>query len=110
MTKSVLWSSCFRLSCSGQQTPSVILCLKDSALLAAQECPYPYTTLEATLTKNWKDCAQNCAQPTYRYLFSYDESLLADPTTPLTTDDISGVFCEGCLTDWVLLSVDWNLR
>jgi hypothetical protein len=106
MTKSVVWSSCARLSCSNQETPEVVLCLTDSSLLAPFTCPdetessFAFTTIDAVLTKSWKDCG-SCGTGTYRYLFQYDENLLADPTTPLVTADVAGVFCKGCLTDWV---------
>ncbi len=98
MTKSVLWSSCSRLSCSSAETPDIVLCLIDTSLLANSDCVR--STLDAVLTKNWKDC-NPCGTVTYRYLFSYDENLLADPTTALTTSDIVSAFCKGCLTDWV---------
>lgn len=107
MTKKVVWTSCSRLACScTTPAPAVIICLTDSALLAPVLCPdseagmpYAFTTLEATLTKSWK--SQTICEKTYwSYSFAYDETLLADPATALTAEQIAGAFCEGCLTTW----------
>lgn len=102
MSRSVLYTSCSRLSCASAESPTVHLCIEDPELLAtivcpAGETPYQPTTLEATLTKTWKD-GSRCGSGMWRYLFQYDENDLADPTTPLTADDIEGVICAGCLT------------
>lgn len=108
MTKTVVYTSPIRLSCiSVTPAPDVILCLTDSSLLAPVICPdsesevpYDFTTLEAKLNKSWKN-GDNCGAITYSYVFAYDETLLAVPGTALVASQISGVFCEGCLTDWV---------
>lgn len=106
MTKKVVYTA-GRISCiNTTPPPTVILCLASSDLLAPIDCPisgespYDFTTIEATLTKSWANC-NACNQVSYSYVFSYDENLLADPTSALTADDIVGVFCAGCLTDWV---------
>ncbi len=107
VAKKVVFTTCTRLSCiSTTPPPSVFLCLSDTALLAPKICPeggnepFPFTTLEATLTKSWKN-VDNCNNVCFSYTFSYDENLLADPLTALLASQITGVFCEGCLTTWV---------
>lgn len=104
--KSVLWSTCQRLSCSNSPSPTVIICLTDTGIVKPPNCiddtpeTVEPTTIEATLTKSWRDGLSGC-NPVYRYLFQYDETNLIDPVTPLTTAEISGVFCKGCLTSWI---------
>jgi len=104
--KSVLWSSCSKLSCASSSSPSVILCLSDTGLVQSPACPdetpesFAFTTIEATLTKFWRDNNGSC-NASYRYLFQYDENDLVDPETPLTTAQIVGAFCKGCFTTWI---------
>ncbi len=98
MSKSVVFSQCGRIACAGQSSPAVILCLDESSLLANNTCER--TTLEGVLTNVYKDtnCGVNTA---WRYVISYDENLLADPTVALVSTDITGIFCKSCLTSWV---------
>jgi hypothetical protein len=108
VTKKVVWTSCTRLACAcATPPPPVILCLTSSDLLAPIACPnpdvamsYAFTTLAATLTKSWKS-SDACQNPSWSYVFEYDETLLATPTVALTAAQISGAFCEGCITTWV---------
>jgi hypothetical protein len=103
VTKAVVWSSCSRLSCASAQSPDVVICVTDSALLAPYSCgseTFVPSTLDGVLAKVWKD-GSVCGTGLWRYLLNYDETLLADPTTPLTAAQISSVFCKGCLTTWV---------
>lgn len=104
--RSVLWTTCQRLSCSNAETPTVVICLNDTGVILSPDClngtpeSFEYTTIEATLTKSWRDGSVGC-NPLYRYLFQYDETNLVDPTTLLVTADIAGVFCKGCFTTWI---------
>lgn len=104
MTKAVTWSSCSRLACASAQSPDVVLCVTDPTLLAPITCEdettYQPTTLDAVLTKVYKD-TNACGTGTFRYIFSYDEAQLLDPTVALTSAQIDGAFCKGCLTTWV---------
>lgn len=105
MTKKVTWQSINRLACSNvTPAPTVFLCLTDPALLAPLTCldasEYTPEILEATLTKSWR-AVSACNQTTWTYVFSYDEALLADPTTALTSAQIDGVICSGCLTTYI---------
>lgn len=43
----------------------------------------------------------NCGCVVYTYTVAYDEAQLSDPTYSLLTSDIKGLFCLGCLTDWI---------
>lgn len=106
-TKTVVYTSSSRLSCWSLTNPGVILCLSDSSLIAPQEClggggdvPFDFTTIEATLTRSYKS-GGCCNNPSYTYVFSYDDAQLADPETALLASQIVGVFCEGCLTTWI---------
>lgn len=99
MSKVVVVRSNSRLSCSCLDSPLVIMCLDSDTLLADGG-----TTIEGTITKAWKNSGNSCGNqcdPLWSYSVSYDETLLTDPTTPLTTDQVEGIFCQGCLTTWV---------
>jgi hypothetical protein len=105
LAKSVLYTSCSRIACASSESPTVYLCIDDPTILATIVCPagttpYQPTTIDAILTKTWKD-GSRCGTGMWRYLFQYDENDLADPTGVLTAEDITGVFCAGCLTDWI---------
>lgn len=104
MTKSVVWANCSLLPCAGAETPDVVICVTDPALLAPIVLPdeslYQPTTLDGVLTKVWRT-ANACGESHYQYLLSYDEALLADPDVALTPDQVSGVVCKDCLTTWV---------
>jgi hypothetical protein len=95
MSKTVVYSSCSRISCAGAETPAVVLCLNDSELLLSG-----LNTIEGTLTKVYKS-TECCDSVMWRYIVSYDETLLADPSVLLAASDIDGIFCKGCLTTWV---------
>lgn len=93
------------LACCDSVPPTVILCLASDSLLPPFPCgeeegTYPQSTLEGTLVKGWKTHGE-CETRVYSYAIEYDETLLADPTVPLTTADISGVFCKDCKTTWI---------
>lgn len=103
MTKSVVWNSCGRLACASAQSPDVVLCLTPGLIApisCADDTEYSPSTIDAVLQKVWKD-GSACGSGNFRYLFTYDESLLTDPTTTLTTAQVLGAFCKGCMTDWI---------
>ena len=65
----------------------------------------PFSTIEGTLVSsylNTSTCEASCQRPTstWRYIVTYDETLLADPTVLLTADDITGIFCKDCRSTW----------
>lgn len=105
MTKKVVWTNCTRLACASvTPAPDVVICVTDPTLLAEVTCEdlttYQPTTLDATLTKSWKS-VDACGATSWTYVLSYDEALLTDPTIALTSAQVDGVFCKGCLTTWV---------
>jgi hypothetical protein len=103
MSKTVVYSSCSRISCAGAESPQVVLCLSDDTLLSSGR-----STIEGTLTKVYKS-TECCDSPVWRYVVSYDESLLTDPSVLLTATDIEGIFCKGCLTTWVVDEIDRHI-
>lgn len=94
MSKSVVFSTCSRISCAGQSSPEVVLCLIDDLLESGR------STIDGILTKVYKDNT-GCGNPVWRYVVSYDETLLVDPDVVLISTDVTGIFCKGCLTTWV---------
>ena len=107
MSKTVAFTTDTALPCCNRYEPTVILCLAESGLLSQKNCPdespdtFDYLTLEATLvssTRQVNDCGQVIG---YQYVVRYDETLLADPDTALTAEQIDGVFCKGCRETWV---------
>lgn len=95
MTQSVVFSTCSRISCAGQSSPEVVICLDSDELLTSGR-----SSLDGVLTRVYKD--NNCCETVaWRYVIAYDETLLVDPDTLLVAADINGIFCKGCLTTWV---------
>jgi hypothetical protein len=97
VSKLVVFTTTSRISCAGQSNPAVILCLDDSAAINT-DCGR--TTIDGVLTSVYKT-GNDCECPTWRYVVSYDENLLIDPTVALTAAEVTGIFCKGCLTTWV---------
>lgn len=110
--KTVALFSTTKLPCVCNTSPTVVLCLSSSDLLAPRLCPdseaeetFPFSTIEGTLVSsylNTSTCEASCQRPTstWRYIVTYDETLLADPTVLLTADDITGIFCKDCRSTW----------
>lgn len=119
--KTVEWSSNSRLSCAGCAIANVILCLEEG-LVAPRTCPtvpnalpqvtpnesFELRTLKATLT-NYVQVKNNCGGSYYRYVFSYEDTLLV-PATVLTSASIKGVVCEGCITQYIDDSVGNEIK
>lgn len=90
--KSVEFDTYVRLGCScGSE---VIFCV-DEDLTAAG---VPYLTGTIVSIDSYIDSQ---GRTVYRYVFSFDDGLLADPNYTLLTCDITGAFCKNCLTEWV---------
>lgn len=89
-------NSCKQLSCVQDSQAPVILCLEDTVSLVSTGHIISAFLLTSEHVNDGCDSAQF-----WRYTISYDESLLTDPTTPLVSGDVKGLFCEDCLTDWV---------
>jgi len=106
-TRSVTYCSGNRLSCTGCLPANVILCLDSDELLAPITCPetdvdtpFLFNIIEASLI-SFSKSSGSCSTSIYKYIFEYDDVLLLDPSQPLTSADIIGVFCKGCITNWV---------
>lgn len=95
-TLSVTYKSYANLSCKCEET-GVIICVSTS--LTCNSAPFIEGTLVST-TSSLNVC--NCRL--YSYYISYDSAQLLDPTIPLTSCDITGVVCRGCLTQYI----DWK--
>lgn len=96
-TTEVTWSSDTKLSCWDCQYSDVRLCVP-SELIVQTPLIGSRSTIAAQLVSN---VYQNVdCENVYQYTFSYDVTQLVDEQ-PLTTEDISGVICLGCFTDWI---------
>lgn len=93
MIQTVQYESCTRLSCAGCLPSDVVLCLDEEIVESG------HTFIEATLTQACKTYG-SCNSTKWKYVFEYDTDLLVDSRV-LVPSDIEGVFCKGCLTNWV---------
>lgn len=94
--KSVVYLTCTKLPCVGTSQAPVVLCISDTIELVSGNHTLPGFLLVSSELSD--DCS---CQPYWRYTISYDEELLSDPDTPLTSADITNLFCETCFTDWI---------
>lgn len=95
--KSVVYLTCTKLPCIGTSQANVVICIKDTIELVSGLNNLPAFLLVSTEIHD--DC--NVCNSYWRYTLSYDENLLEDPETLLTSDDITGLFCKTCFTDWI---------
>lgn len=91
--KTVTYQASQLLSCA-PCSGNVILCI-DASLVVLNE-PFIEAQIIDVLSA-WN----NCGEQVYTYSISYDELLLSDPSTDLVSSDINGLFCKGCLTDFI---------
>lgn len=107
MQQSVTWTSRDKLSCAGCAPANVIMCVTASLVgpkacaagAIAPETTFVFRTVEATIMSALMTNPGPCGT-TYRYVITYDDDQLVDGAL-LLPRDILGVFCQGCLTDWV---------
>ena len=92
------------LSCAETESAGIILCIEPD-LLAVVECPENVgnetilrSTIEATVESYVKFCESG--KTFYRYTIQYDDAQLL-PDTILLCEDILGMFCDGCLKDYI---------
>jgi hypothetical protein len=105
----VTYSSQTKLSCASCEAAEVVLCIRPEIIapyVCAEgddpETPFVLHTIPATLL-NWNKTTQGCGRKcitTYRYVFQYDDESLVPPNL-LVCGDIEGVFCRGCLTEYI---------
>ena len=107
MSQIVEYNTRNKLSCSSCIPSTVILCV-DSSLVAPHACggdesaedqPFAYGYIEATLTKTCK-FGDGCTGTIWRYTFQYETTEVLSGVT-LTADNIEGVFCKGCMATWM---------
>lgn len=86
-TKVVVWLSENRLPCACRGTVDVILC-------TIWDVTVPASLIASSSTSS-------CETGNWKYDLQYDSDDLPEDVTALSTSDITGVLCEGCLTSWV---------
>lgn len=101
-TKYVKYCSYWKASCAKVTSAPVVLCLQDAALIVQFDppCGLPLTTILATICQAYT-LNDGCGNALWNYTFAYDDEQLVSPNTPLIAGDITGFFCQDCLTDWV---------
>jgi len=103
-TLTVEYTALGQLSCSGCQSAEVRLCVPPEKVApvscdpAAGDQPFEYHTIPALLVKTESFCKYN--ETHYQYTFAYSDVDVA-PGEVIECADIQGVFCEGCLTDYI---------
>lgn len=106
--KSVTYCATSRLSCANCTPADVVICISESPGKVVQSPCFPeevttnttLTTFDATLI-SFTMFNGSCNSKVFKYTFQYDDSILVDVDDPITTEDITGVFCKGCLHNWV---------
>lgn len=104
MLREVIYNSQVRLSCSGSLPAEIVLCIPTS-IVAPHLCSseveqiFTYHYIEATLTAVCKTSG-TCNGTNWKYTIEYDDEQLVSPNV-LDSTQINGVFCKGCLTQWV---------
>lgn len=101
-TRFVKWCTFKKLPCTNAAVQDVVLCLQSSELVVQPDppCGLEISTIEATICQGFT-LSDACLNPLWNYTFSYDDTQLANPSSPLVTADITGVFCRDCLTTYI---------
>lgn len=104
-TKSVEWSSTICVSCAGCSPSDIIVCV-NPILIAQKACTglesttdFVYNTILGQLLScvTLGECTGTKA---FKYTIIYDDTQLI-PDTTLSSGDITGIVCAGCLTKYV---------
>lgn len=84
----------YSVSCQGVYPRPLIFCVPPVRTASG------FSFLEGTLKgiTHSSKCGATCI---YQYTIEYDDEDLADPSTPLTSAEVSGFFCENCFTTWI---------
>lgn len=102
--KCLVYQSEARLACGNCLPATVILCIS-SQIVANQLCsddtdqPFTYTFIEASVVSQTK-VPGSCGSSIWKYTICYDEDQIIEGQT-LSASDITGIFCKGCLAQWV---------
>lgn len=103
----VNFKSVTKLSCGECETPSqrdVIICVTSSKVKAetcpiqTEDQPFPYSTILGRIEEMFPSSV--ISPPKYQYLLSYDSGQLISGQT-LVEADVFGIFCDGCLAQWI---------
>jgi len=86
-SKTVQWVSCANLSCAAALPANVILCTTLGSI------PAQIITVQRTCGCDGENCL--------RYTFLYDETK-AFEEAGFNSSNITGAFCSGCITDYIL--------
>ena len=103
--KCFVYCSESRLSCGNCLPADVIICVS-TGKVANQLCPdqqteqpFTYSTIEGSVVSQTKQPGA-CNSTIWKYTVCYDEDdIIAGQT--LAQADVSGLFCKGCLAQWV---------
>lgn len=87
------WTSTVQLQCTACLPADVILCVNPEKTVDSLTA-IPAVVTARTFSKN------PCGLSNYTYTFEYNSDLLLEGEVILR-NDITGVFCKGCLTEWV---------
>lgn len=94
--KSVVYLTCSKLPCIGTSQAPIVICVSDDIELVDG-----WKTLPGFLVTA-EQVVDDCQTDNFwRYNLAYDEALLVDPEVLLTSTNITGIFCEGCFSNWV---------
>ncbi len=102
--KCFIYTSESRLACGNCLPADVVICVS-TGKVAPRQCaddtdqPFSYSTLDASVVSQCK-IPGSCGASLWKYTICYDEDLILSGQT-LGQSDISGVFCKGCLANWV---------
>lgn len=104
-TVQISYCSSSKLACTSCLPADIILCVPEE-FVAPHLCSddltdqtYQYRHIVASLTAYTKsvDCAFNTV---YTYTFEFDDEQIVTDSGFLASD-VTGVFCKGCLTNWI---------
>lgn len=97
---SLYYNSASRLACDCVLPAQVLLCVPVAIIAPREATPnFEYHTIEASITA--RSVINDCCGGTYnKYTISYDDTQLVGQI-PLRADQIQGIVCRGCLTNWV---------
>lgn len=98
MEQLITWRSATKLSCAGCAPSDVIICVPQ-AFVAHPDTEFQPSFITGRLVSSVV-VRGTCNNVSYKYAIAYDDAQITDGYT-LTCQDITGVFCEGCLSQWV---------
>lgn len=98
-TQNVTYRSSVPYSCRCEEDADVVICVDST--LTASGAPY----IEGVLA-SFAETADVCGNTTFAYYLEYDDADLATPSVLLTSTQVEGLVCKGCLTSFI----EWRTR